>query len=175
MEKLLKNVQKEIEQISEQGISSGNLETLSKLIDIEKDIYEVKEKEQEEREGGKSMMYGNYMDYNYGARGRDGRYMDGYYPIRDRYDDRYGRRGNYRGPEHDNRIYQHLDRMMEGADEYQYGRNRYMDGGTQERMNEGLEKLMYATCVFIESMMDFAETPEEKEIIRRHINKIKNM
>ena len=76
MEKLLKNVQKEIEQISEQGISSGNLETLSKLIDIEKDIYEVKEKEQEEKEGGKSMMYGNYMDYNYGARGRDGRYMD---------------------------------------------------------------------------------------------------
>ena len=50
-----------------------------------------------------------------------------------------------------------------------------MGGGTQERMNEGLEKLMYATCVFIESMMDFAETPEEKEIIRRHIHKIKNM
>ena len=171
MEKLLKNVQKEIEQISEQGISSGNLDALSKLIDIEKDIYEVKEKEKEEREGEQSMIYGNY----YGARGRDGRYMDGYNPIRDRYDERYGRREYYRGPEHDNRIYQHLDRMMEGADEYQYGRSRYMDGGTQERMNEGLEKLMYATCVFIESMMDFAETPEEKEIIRRHIHKIKNM
>lgn len=81
-------------------------------------------------------------------------------------------RGSYRG---DERMSQHLDRIMEGADAYQYGRDRYRDSGSQERMKEGLEKLMYAVCVFVESMADFAETPEEKEIIRKHIQKIKSM
>lgn len=159
MHRILNNIQKEIDQIGEQGINSNNIEVLSKLVDIKKDIIET-----EEKEGGtKSMMRGSYMDRDYGARGRGGRYMDD-----------YGARGNYRG-NYDDRIYQHLDRIMQGADDYQYGRDRYRDGGNQERMQEGLEKLMYAVCVFIESMVDFAETPEEKEIIRRHIQKIKGM
>lgn len=177
MEKVLENVKKEIKQIGEQGINANNIDVLYKLIDIEKDIYKIKEKE-----GGKdSMMRGQYMDGGYGARGRGGRYSDGGYNDysargggSSNYRGEYGARGNYRGGE-DERIYQHLDRIMEGADEYQYGRSRYMDGGNQDRMEEGLEKLMYALCVFIESMCDFAETPEEKEIIRRHIQKMKGM
>lgn len=170
MEKILDSIQKEMKQIEDQGINAGNIDILYKLVDIEKDIYEIKEKKEE---GGKShMMRGGYMDRDsYGARMRDrgGRYMD----RRDNYDDGYGRGGNYRG--YDDRIYQHLDRIMEGADDYQYGRDRYRDSGSQDRMEEGLEKLMYALCVFIESMCDFAETPEEKEIIRRHVQKIKNL
>ena len=170
MERILENVQREMKQIGEQGINANNIDVLYKLVDIEKDIYEIEEKQ---RKGGKdSMMRGGYMDRDpYGARtrGRDGRYVDGgrdYYPMRDN----YGNRGGY-----DDRIYQHLDRIMEGADDYQYGRDRYRDSGSQDRMEEGLEKLMYALCVFIESMCDFAETPEEKEIIRKHVQKIKNM
>ena len=170
MEKILDNIQKEMKQIEDQGINAGNIDILYKLVDIEKDIYEIKKKKEE---GGKShMMRGGYMDRDsYGARMRDrgGRYMD----RRDNYDDRYERGGNYRG--YDDRIYQHLDRIMEGADDYQYGRDRYRDSGSQDRMEEGLEKLMYALCVFIESMCDFAETPEEKEIIRKQKKKIKNM
>lgn len=49
------------------------------------------------------------------------------------------------------------------------------NGGDSERMYDGLEKLMYAICMFIESTMDFAESPEEKEIIRKHIQKLKNI
>lgn len=169
MEKVLENVKREIKQIGEQGINANNIDVLSKLVDIEKDIYKIKEKE-----GGKSsMMRDGYMDRDYGARGRErdsrGRYMDG----RDYIDDGYMRRGMYRGG--DDRINQHLDRIMQCVDDYQYGRDRYRDGGTQDRMEEGLEKLMYSLCVFIESMCDFAETPEEKEIIRRHIQKIKSI
>lgn len=83
-----------------------------------------------------------------------------------------GRGGRYRG---DDRWNEHLDRIMDGADMYQYGRSRYRDGGDSERMYDGLEKLMYAICMFIESTMDFAESPEEKEIIRKHIQKLKNI
>ncbi len=169
MDRILENVKKEIRQIGEQGINANNIDVLHKLVDIEKDIHEIKEKSQEG--GQNSMMRGSYMDRdNYGTRGRDGRYMDG----RSYSDGGWVARGNYRGG-HDDRIYQHLDRIMEGADDYQYGRDRYRDSGSQDRMEEGLEKLMYALCVFIESMCDFAETPEEKEIIRRHVQKIKNL
>jgi hypothetical protein len=42
-------------------------------------------------------------------------------------------------------------------------------------MAEGLEKTMYAVCTLVESLMDSAETAEEKEIIRKHIEKIKNI
>lgn len=169
MERILENVQREMKQIGEQGINANNIDVLHKLVDIEKDIYEIKEKKME---GGKeSMMRGNYMNRDgYGARGRDGRYMDN----RGYSDGGWSARGNYRGG-YDDRIYQHLDRIMEGADDYQYGRDRYRDSGSQDRMEEGLEKLMYALCVFIESMCDFAETPEEKEIIRRHVQKIKSL
>lgn len=31
------------------------------------------------------------------------------------------------------------------------------------------------TCMFVESTMEFAETPQEKEIIRKHIQKLQKM
>lgn len=102
--------------------------------------------------------WGNYDDDSYGRRGVPGSGR--------------GRGGRYRG---DDRWNEHLDRIMDGADMYQYGRSRYRDGGDSERMYDGLEKLMYAICMFIESTMDFAESPEEKEIIRKHIQKLKNI
>ena len=67
---------------------------------------------------------------------------------------------------------EHMDRMMDGMDQYEYGKDRYMHGNDDGRMVEGLEKLMYALCMFVESAMDFAETPQEKEIIRKHVQKI---
>ena len=120
MEKILDNVKKEIKQIAKQGINYNNIDVLYKLIDIEKDIHEIKEKE------GGSIMRRDYMDRDYGmprTRGRDGRYMD-----RDSYNrDNYGHIG------YDDRIYQYIDRIMEGANEYQYGKDRYRDGGTHVR------------------------------------------
>ena len=168
MQKLLENAKKELKQIEEVGLNSGNLDNAYKLADIAKNICKL-----ESIEGGDKRMRGGYMD-DY----RDGRggYRDGGYSN---YDDNYGRRGvpgsgrgRYRG---DDRWNEHLDRIMDGADMYQYGRNRYRDGGDNERMYDGLEKLMYAICMFIESTMDFAETPEEKEIIRKDIQKIKSI
>ena len=85
----------------------------------------------------------------------------------------YGRGGNFINM--DPRMWDRLERIMDGADMYNYGRERYRGGDSEERMYDGLEKLMYALCTFVESTMDFAETPQEKEIIRKHIQKMAKM
>ena len=167
MDKILENVKKELKEIGEQGLSSENLEITSKLSEIYKNLVEA---EEERGEMGRYNNYGtrgyreiyrDYGDYNgyrgdYGRRGvpgTGGRYRDG---------------ENYPAP---SRMREHLDRIADGTDMYEYGRGRYMHGGDEERM---YEKLMFGICMFVESAMDFAETPQEKEIIRKHIHKMQD-
>ena len=177
MHKLLENAKKELRQIEEAGFNAGNLDNACKLVEIVKNVNKI-----QKMEGGDSDMKGYMDDFRDGRGGyRDGDYRDGGYNP---YDDSYGRRGvpgsgrsrgrdgRYRG---DDRWHEHLDRIMDGADMYEYGKGRYRDGGDSERMYDGLEKLMYAVCMFIECTMDFAESPEEKEIIRKHVQKIKSI
>lgn len=181
MDKLFENVKKELTQIEQNGLSSSNLDTAYKLTCIGKNIKEIEEKE------GESKMRGRYEDSGYNARGnyRDynndynarGNYRDGDYSE---YNDGYGRRGvpgsgrgRYRGE--GERFGRHMDHIEDGVDMYMYGRERYFDSGDKHRMHEGLEKFMYGICMFVETAMDFAETPEEKEIIRKHIQKMKAM
>ena len=182
MEKLLQDAKKQLTEIEAQGISMNNLEPVSKLVGIVKNLTKI-----EKLEGEKEMRDWNYRpregrgDYgtgyrdNYGGEYRD-IYVDYY---RDENPDHYGRRGmpmmtgrRYRGSD---RMQHHMDRIMDGAEMYEAGKDRYRHGGDENRMHEGLDKLMYALCVFIESTMEFAESPEEKEIIRKHIHKIKGL
>lgn len=182
MHKLLENAKKELKQIEETGLNAGNLDNAYKLVDIAKNISKLQMMEE-----GEGKMRGGYSDgYSDGGYGRGGyrdsgysdggygNYNDGSYGRRGVPGSGRGRGGRYRGEEGE-RWMEHLDRIMDGADMYQYGRSRYRDGGDSERMYDGLEKLMYAICMFLESTMDFAESPEEKEIIRKHIQKIKNI
>lgn len=53
--------------------------------------------------------------------------------------------------------------------------NVYFLNTAQEINNIPIANIMYAVCMFIESAMDFAETPEEKDIIRRHVQKMNNI
>ena len=146
MNELLKSrVQKELDNVAEKGLTSSNLETTYKLVDIYKDLCEI--------DGGESKMY-------------DDRYYDRYRT------DRYGDR-NYRT--HNERIDRNLDHMREGYETYDAGRRRYMDGGSNERMLEGVEMAMSAVSKFIEFFMDNAEGQQEKEIVRKYINRIKNV
>lgn len=166
MEKLQQIIKKELTEIESKGINASNLELVNKLAGIYKDLATIKA--MEEHEGGGEEMY----EYN---RYRDGyrRYSDGGYR-----DDEYGRRGvpgSGRGRYNVGRMRDHMERMMDGMDQYEYGKERYMHSGDDNRVVEGLEKLMYAMCMFVESAMDFAETPQEKEIIRKHIKKISNI
>lgn len=180
MDKLIQMVKEELKNVEKQGFNTSNLETTYKLVDIAKDLYEIKEKEKEE-EGGKMKGYqeGGYSGYSgYGRQGggRGGYSAGGY----SNYEEGYGRRGvpgsgrgrGYRG---ETQMKEHLERILDGAEMYEYGKESYMYGGDSERIFEGLEKLMYGICMFVESAMDFAETPQEKEIIKKHIQKMKSM
>ena len=177
-EKLLENVKKELKEIGEQGLTANNLDMVSKLADIYKDLKEA--------EGGSHGTYRGYNEGGYNARG----YSEGGYNARGYsengynaggYNNEYGRQymnsgggRSYNG--YDPRMKDHISRIMEGAEQYEYGRDRYMHGGSSsERMADGLEKLMYAICMFVESTMEFAQSPQEKEIIRKHLHKMKSL
>lgn len=165
MRPLYDNICKEIDCIEQQGVSNANIDNLFKLVDIAKDLIELDEKTDKE---GNVMRYnrGRYEDYSYrdnyrGDRGYRGR--DGYGRM---YDERYGHI--------DERFYDRLDRITEALEDYMYGKDRYRDSGGTDRMKEGLDKVMYGVCTLVETIMDFSEIPEEKEIVRKHIDKMRD-
>ena len=160
MDELLHKVKKELREIGEKGITAANLEVAYKLADIAKDLGEIKEQERKEGGGEHGMKY-------YDDRERDN------YPARD-----YGRR-MYRGDDYGaRRYYGHdklaecLDRIANGMDMYARDKEHYH--GSDQRVVEGLDMMMYGVYMFVESAMDFAETPEEKEVIHKHLHKIRS-
>ncbi len=189
MEKLIEIVKKELKEVGEKGLTNANLESTYKLVDILKDLTEI----QGEGQGS----YGRRGYGNQGGQGGQGGYQEGYgnqgYGNQGYGNQGYNERGyngnggqyaymnngggsgggSYNG--YDPRMRDHISRISEGAEMYEYGRERYQHGGSTERMEDGLEKLMYALCMFIESTMEFANSPKEKEIIRKHVQKLRMM
>ena len=172
-QKIEETIEKELNTIFEKGLSANTLQNAKSLIEMKKDLAELKGTEGGEKE--KMPRYSEYRDYRPQYRGDGGEWeARGYYKddyIRER--ERERNFGSYRG--YDPRMRDHMDRIMEGAEVYEYGRDRYMHGGDEARLEDGLEKMMYAVCMFIESTMEFAETPREKEIIRNHIQKLSKL
>lgn len=137
MEMLAKKVKKELDAIADKGITSSNLETTYKLIDIYKDIKEIcvmKENSHSAKEDELSMGY-----------------------------------------VFDERIERYFKRIKEGMEEYYEGKDRYKDGGTETKMIDGIEVTMCAIFNFIECLLDKIETSQEKEIVKKYVNKIKNI
>ena len=167
MRPLYDNICKEIDCIEQQGVSNANIDNLFKLVDIAKDLIELDEKTNEE---DNIMRYdrGRYDDYSYRDNYRNDRgYRNGGRGGYGRmYDEKYGHI--------DERFYDRLDRITEALEDYMYGKDRYRDNGGTDRMKEGLDKLMYGVCTLVETIMDFSETPEEKEIVRKHIDKMRD-
>lgn len=167
MHELMRKVKKELETIADKGISTSNLEITNKLVDIYKDLKETHKidleicKLEEENE--------DTFDAN---RTRDSR---GRFKHHDDWDE-YGKSGgNYGRMYMDERHERHFNRMKDGMEQYAAGRTRYREGGSHERMVEGVEMTMSAIVSFVESLVDFAETSEEKEIVRKHIEKLKRI
>lgn len=142
MDLLLKRVKKELDAIADKGITSSNLETTYKLIDIYKDIKEVCKMDEEEK--------------SYSGK----RYIDG---------------ERYNTHPLDDKTERYISRMKDGMIDYNEGKMRYRDGGSEARMIDGIEMTMTAILNFIESLMDVAETSQEKEIVRRYISRIRNV
>ena len=157
MQELLHKVKKELEGIGDKGLTSSNLDTAYKLIDIYKDIKEAEYYENcnEDKNYGRNSGRDSYNA------GRDSdRYNEYYrgdsYPLSDR-DERY------------------FTRMREGIYNYNEGRSRYRDGGSKDRMIDGVDMAMGALVNFVEYMMDNTETSQEKEVVRKHIDKLKKL
>lgn len=166
MDKLIENAKKELAQIEEKGFCKENLELTGTFLNIIKEANQIKAME----EGGAEAMRYYRGDEDYMGRGDYG--MRGPYSGYDGYM-RRGNGGRYNN--HSERIRDYINRINECAEMYDYGKDRYMHGGDEGRMYEGLDKLMRAICLFVESTIEFAESPEEKDIIRRHIQKMSTM
>lgn len=153
-EKVMKATKEKIEEILEQGLNANNLTLLYQLIDIQKDIEEIK------GERSENMNYGNYGE-NYGARMRDSR---GRYMARG-YGENYGAR--YRG--HD-----YIDEMYGNYGRYEEGRGSYNRGnyGAKGETLDSLECMLDAAADFMKMLKEEATSPEEMELVRKYIQKI---
>ena len=168
-DRVLDETSKLVKQLLDEGISdNNNLEYLGDLIDVQKDVYEIKcMKEGKEMYGNYGNNYGNYGD-NYGRRagydsyGRDSYGRDGYG------EGSYGRRGvdsRYRG--HD-----HLDRMYDNYGRYMYGRERY---GNSEDTKKSLKYMLESMEDFAKMLRDEAQSQEEVQMIRETAQRIAQM
>lgn len=151
MDKLIENARRELKQISEKGFSKENLEMTCRLLDIVKDASEIKEMEEEMLEESEKEHEYEHYDKGHWKKEKDAHHG------------------------HSARMKNHIDRICEYIEMYEYGKEHYHRSGDDDKMHDGLEKLMYSICMLIESMMDYSDSPEEKEIIHRHIRKLGNI
>lgn len=159
MDKVKKQVEEKIKEISQEGINMGNLETLGELVDIHKDL--ENEEYWKEKKEVMSMNYrgeyGNYGNEGYGARRRDSR---GRYMARGR------GRGNYGADEP-------MEEMYEKYQEYSEGREQY--GHDDKGTMKALEYMLEAGIDFFEMLFEDAKTPEAKQMIKHYAKKISEM
>lgn len=154
-DKVIEKSEEAINRITKEGLTTNNLETLYKLMDIYKDAKEVK-----------NMNYGNYNGRTPGH-GAYGEYNRGYGEYNDGYND-YGRRGvdsKYRG-------YGHLDRMYNEYGNYSYGRERY---GANEDTKKSLEYMLRSMEDFAHMLKEEAQSQEEVQMIKQTAQRIAQM
>ncbi len=161
-EKVIEKVDKSIEKIVNEGITTNNLDHLYKLSKIKHMAKEDKE------------MYGNYGNYGgrrpgydsygrYGEYGNYGNYGDGSYGEYGR-GGSYGRRGRdmkYRGDEE-------LDRMSGEYGRYMESRSRY---GAGEETDKSFHYMVKALEDFIKVLHEEAETPQQKQMLNETLQK----
>jgi hypothetical protein len=141
-EKILKITGEYIEQVADNGLEDVDIDYLSQIVDIHKDMKEV--------ECMNYGRYGNYGNYNeYGIRGVDTKY----------------RGENY------------MDSMRGSYRTYEEARNEFNAGnyGAKEDGLRELEYMMHSAMKFIKMIKEEATSPEEQEIVRKHIMKISEM
>ena len=170
IERLKKEVEKKIDSLVEQGITStATIDALDKLVDMDKDISEIMKMEKYKYQGeyGEYGNYGrNYMEgeYNEGNYGRRGNYREGYQ------EGNYGRRmrdsrGRFKGHEM-------IDEMDRRYSNYSEGREQY---GAEGKSIEELEYMMDAVYDFIKMLKQDVRSQKEMQIIDKGIKKLENV
>ena len=180
---------KELEKIAEKGLTTSNLETAYKLVDMYKDLknteyWETKGEYYDtvlmEMQGGYSQNDGYSMmedDYSMRGRKRDrmGRYSreDGmggqsYARGRGSRGRGYSRDGGY---SQNDGGYSMYDRYMDAKQSYRS--NKSMDG--KQKLMESLEDYMDDFTEKIKEMHRDAETGDERELISKFLGKLQNI
>ena len=150
-DKVIEKTGEAINKITKEGLTTNNLDTLYKLIDIYKDAKEVKD-----------MNYGNYNGRTpgHGAYGNYGNY--GEYGNYGR--DAYGRRGydmKYRGEDE-------LDRMHGEYGRYMESRERY---GAGEETDKSFHYMVKSLEDFIKVLHEEAQTPQQKQMLNETLQR----
>ena len=190
MKKLCELIESELSKIAEKGLTTSNLETAYKLVDMYKDIknteyWETKGEYYDtvlmEMQGGYSERDYAMMEDDYSMRGRKrdrmGRYsredgMGGQSYARGRGGrdnrGRYSRDGGYSMNDGGYSMY---DRYMDAKQSYRS--NQSMDG--KQKLMESLEDYMDDFTEKIKEMYRDSETGEERELIGKFMSKLQNI
>lgn len=185
MEKLCKVVETELQKIAEKGLSTSNLETAYKLIDMYKDLknteyWDVKSEYYVQEMGGYSQDDGYAMNgygggNSYANRRRDSR---GRYSRGDGHDDYEGgmsmrgrRRSHYSRNDGSSYSYagDRYERYMDSKNSYRAGKSPEC----KQRLMDTLEDYMDDFSAQMEEMLRDADCQEERETIERYLKKIK--
>lgn len=175
IQKVKDATEKIIDCVIEDGVKEDNVDLLSKVIDIHKDVCNEeywKVKEENYMRYGRSYSDGAYGD-SYGRRGVKGtgpysRYRDG---------DTYGRRGvkgtgrgRYRGHES-------IEDMMDMYEAYSEGKEAYGRGnyGAKDDTMQSLDEMLQSMVEFVDELKRSADNQEELELIKQYTRKISEM
>lgn len=169
-EKVIEETEKYIEQLLEEGLEqNNNMDDVYKLIDIQKDAYEIKCMKEEEKMyneygnygmyGGRGPSRGSYGNYGRGSYGEYneggsyGNYGRGGYGAR-------GRDSRYRGDDL-------LDRMYGEYGRYQESRSY----GAGEETDKSFHYMVKALEDFIKVLYEEAETQQQKQMLAESLQR----
>lgn len=189
MEKLCKVIEQELEKIAEKGLTTSNLETAYKLVDMYKDLknteyWETKGEYYDyvlmEMQGGYSEGGYSMMDDDYAMRGRKrdrmGRYsredgMGGQSYARGGRRDNRGRYSRDGGYSMNDGGYSMYDRFMDAKQSYRA--NQSMDG--KQKLMESLEDYMDDFTEKIKEISRDSDFPEERELVNKLLSKLQTI
>lgn len=157
-DKIKAMVVKELNQFSDLDLNGDELDILYKLVDIDKDLENIdywKCKKEVLK-----MRYNDYSEERYGNYGRRGVPGTG--------------RSRYRGRDDGEEM---LEDMKESYGAYSESRNEYHRGNYNagEDSMEALEDTMRLFTEFAHKMIQEVDSPEAKQIIKKHLRKISQM
>lgn len=146
LEETIKKLCEYIEKVGTMNLDATDIDYLYKVVDIYKDLKEV---ESMNGYGNYGNEYGREVNGAYGRRGVDSRY----------------------------RASKYMDSMRGGYEAYEDSRNEYGRGnyGAKEDGLKELEYMMHAATKFIKTIKEEATSPEEQEIVKKHLMKISEL
>ena len=175
MRKLCEVIEQELHKIAEKGLTTSNLETAYKLVDMYKDLKNTDywETKGEYYDHVLMEMQGGYsnMDDKYSMRGRKRDRMGRYSRDDGMMDDNSYRRGSRQSYAMNDGGYSMYDRYLDSKQSYRSSKSQ----DSKQRLMESLEDYMDEFTNKIKEMSRDADTAEEKELINKFMVKLQNI